>query len=114
MGKLAISHPLNHAGAILACALALAAGGCSSEDIQFNGGIFDMVGMSDSARAKANNGDPKIAERAPLVVPPTLDHLPAPGGGDQGTPDTQIAGIRDVDADKAASQAELERKQAAY
>ena len=113
MGKLAISRPLNHAGAILVCALALAAGGCSSEDIQFNGGIFDMVGMSDSARAKANNGDPKIAERAPLVVPPTLDHLPAPGG-DQGTPDTQIAGVRDYDADKTASQAELERKQAAY
>ena len=113
MGKQAIRHPLNRAGAILACALALAAGGCSSDDIQFNGGLFDMVGLSDEAKSKTIHGDPKVAERAPLVVPPTLDHLPPPGEA-QAAPDGVVAGVRDADATKAQSQAELERKQAEY
>ncbi len=72
MGKSAIFHPLNRAGTILACALALAAGGCGADDIQFNGGLFDMVGLSDEAKSKTPHGDPKMAERAPLVVPPTI------------------------------------------
>jgi hypothetical protein len=113
MGKLAIIHPLNRAGAILACALALTVGGCGSDDIQFNGGLFDMVGLSDEAKAKNSHGDPKMAERAPLVVPPSMNHLPPPGEG-QTAPDGQVAGVRDVDATKAESQAELERKQVAY
>jgi hypothetical protein len=113
MGKQAISHPLNRAGAFLACVLALAVAGCGTDDIQFNGGVFDMVGLSDSARAKSSNGDPKIAERAPLVVPPTMDRLPPPGEA-QSSPDGQVAGVHDADATKAQSEAELERQQAAY
>ena len=59
--------------------LAFAAGGCSMDDVQFNGGLFDMAGLSDSAKAKLKSGDPKVAERAPLVVPPSLERLPPPG-----------------------------------
>ena len=59
--------------------LAFAAGGCGTDDIQFNGGLFDMVGLSDAAKAKTKSGDPKVAERAPLVVPPSLQRLPPPG-----------------------------------
>src|SRR4051794_33258402 len=106
MGKPAMSHPLNRAGAILVCALALAVSGCGTDDVQFNGGIFDMVGLSDDAKAKNAHGDPKMAERAPLVVPPTMDHLPPPGEG-RSAPDGQVAGVRDADATKAESQAEL-------
>jgi hypothetical protein len=113
MAKLPIIHPLNRAGTMLLCALALAVGGCGTDDIQFNGGIFDMVGLSDDAKAKNSQGDPKVAERAPLVVPPSMDHLPAPGEG-QTAPDGQVAGVRDVDATASESKAELERKQAAY
>jgi hypothetical protein len=113
MGKPAMSHPLNRAGAILVCALTLLAAGCSADDVQFNGGIFDMVGLSDDAKAKNSHGDPKIAERAPLVVPPSMEHLPAPGEG-QAVQDGQVAGVRDADATVAESKAELERKQAAY
>ena len=83
------------------------------DDVQFNGGLFDMVGLSDSAKAKLKSGDPKIAERAPLVVPPSLERLPPPGEPAQ-APDQQLAAIQDPDAVKKASKEELERKQAEY
>ena len=93
----------------MAACVALGLAGCSSDDIQFNGGIFDAVGLSDAGKAKG--GDPKLAERAPLVVPPSLDRLPAPGEAAQ---PAQIADIKDPDAEKKLSQAELEAKQAEY
>ncbi len=98
---------------IVPLGLALGAAGCAMDDVQFNGGIFDAVGLSDSARAKSSSGEPKIAARAPLVVPPKLDNLPPPTEGQQ-PPAAQIAGIRDPDAAKQASKEELERKQAEY
>jgi hypothetical protein len=95
----------------LVCAgLTLALAGCGSDDVQFNGGIFDAVGLSDANKAKSST--PKVAERAPLVVPPTLDHLPAPGEAPNAP--EQIAGINDPDAAKAKSHAELEKQQAEY
>ena len=83
------------------------------DDVQFNGGLFDMVGLSDSAKAKLKSGDPQVAERAPLVVPPSLQRLPQPGEPAQ-APDEQLAAIQDPDAVKKASKEELERKQAEY
>jgi hypothetical protein len=91
----------------MAACLALSLAGCSSDDIQFNGGIFDAVGLNDTKKS----GDPKLAERAPLVVPPSLDRLPAPGAAPQ---PPQIADIKDPDAEKKLSQAEMEAKQAAF
>lgn len=91
----------------MAACIALGLAGCSSDDIQFNGGIFDAVGLNDTKKS----GDPKLAERAPLVVPPSLDRLPAPGEAPQ---PAQIADIKDPDALKKVSQADLEAKQAEY
>lgn len=49
--------------------------GCSGSDIQFEGKVFDAMGISGpAARAK----DAKMAERAPLVMPPQ-SQLPPPG-----------------------------------
>jgi hypothetical protein len=90
--------------------LALGAAGCSMDEVQFNGGLFDAVGLSDSAQQKS--GDPKIAERAPLVVPPTLDRLPPPG--EAAPQDSQIATIKDPDAEAKRTQAELEKAQQEY
>ncbi len=100
-------------GSVLAIplCLALGAGGCSMDEIQFNGGIFDAVGLSDAAKVKSS--EPKLAERAPLVVPPTLDRLPAPGEPAQAK-DSQLAAIQDPDALKKVSKEELQRKQAEY
>jgi hypothetical protein len=90
----------------------LAAAGCSMDEVQFNGGVFDAVGLSDSARAKSSSGEPKLAERAPLVVPPTVDNLPKPG--EEQAPAPALAAIKDADAVKQASKEERERQQAAY
>ncbi len=98
---------------LFALGLALGVAGCSADDVQFNGGIFDAVGLSDSARAKSKSGEPKLAERAPLIVPPTLNKLPQPGE-EQAPPGAQIAGIHDPDEAKKASREELERQQAEY
>jgi hypothetical protein len=82
------------------------------DEVQFNGGVFDAMGLSDSARAKSSSGDPKLAERAPLVVPPNLGNLPKPG--EEQTPAPALAAIKDPDAVKQASKEESERQQAAY
>lgn len=102
-------------GVILAVplCLALGAGGCSMDDVQFNGGIFDAVGLSDSAKAKLKRSEPQIAERAPLVVPPSLERLPAPGE-QPASQDQKLAAIQDPDEVKKVSKEELERKQAEY
>jgi hypothetical protein len=92
---------------IAACAAAFLAAGCSMDDVQLNGGVFDAMGLNDTKKS----GDPKLAERAPLVVPPSLDRLPAPG---EAPPPSQIAGINDPDAAKQKSREELEKQQAEY
>jgi hypothetical protein len=77
------------------------------DDVQLNGGVFDAIGLNDAKKTS----DPKLAERAPLVVPPSLDRLPAPG---EAPPPSQIAGINDPDAAKQKSREELEKQQAEY
>ena len=53
-------------------------GGCSGADsgVEFNGKIFDVVGMNSVGKKSA---EPRLAERAPLVPPPRTDALPTPG-----------------------------------
>lgn len=95
-----------------AALLALGSAGCSMDEVSFNGGIFDAVGLSDSARARSTSGEPQLAERAPLVVPPKLDKLPEPG---QAAPqDPRLAAIQDPDEQAKVSQEDLERQQAEY
>ena len=61
---------------VLACAL----GACSGADsgVELNGKLFDVVGLSGVGGKRS--GEPRLAERAPLVPPPRTDALPAPGG----------------------------------
>jgi hypothetical protein len=100
---------------LAACTLALGAAGCSMGDVQFNGGIFDMVGLSDSAKAKTSTGDPKLAARPPLVVPPALDRLPQPGEAQaEATQEAKLEALHDPDVGKQKSRQELEQQQAAY
>jgi hypothetical protein len=92
---------------IAACTVAFVVAGCSMDDVQLNGGVFDAMGLNDAKKT----GDPKLAERAPLVVPPSLDRLPAPG---EAPAPSQIAGINDPDAAKQKSREELEKQQAEF
>ena len=91
----------------------LALGGCGGvDDVQLNGKIFDAVGLSGNA---AKSAEPKVAQRAPLVIPPSLDRIPEPGKQpDAEAAQTTIAAIKDPDKVARASQAELEKQQAAY
>jgi hypothetical protein len=63
--------------AILATAFAamLTLGGCGG--VQFEGKVFDYMGLSD----KGQQADVKMAERPPLLLPPDTKALPQPGNG---------------------------------
>lgn len=64
--------------AALAAALAatLALGGCGG--VEFQGKIFDAVGLSGTG---APEPDVRMAERPPLLLPPNPKALPQPGSG---------------------------------
>jgi hypothetical protein len=59
--------------AAFACALALA--GCGG--VEFQGKVFDYMGLSGDRQ----HSDPQMADRAPLLVPPNVSQLPPPGPG---------------------------------
>ena len=53
----------------------LALGGCGG--IEFQGKVFDYVGLSGDRQQP----DPRLAERPPLLLPPDTKALPQPGSG---------------------------------
>jgi hypothetical protein len=93
--------------AVIPCALLLA--GCSADDVELNGKIFDAVGLNSKSKAT----EPKLAERAPLVMPPNVERVPEPGMPPEATA-TDVAALADPDRVAKTSQAELERQQAEY
>ncbi|MFT3732053.1 MAG: hypothetical protein QM780_11645 [Hyphomicrobium sp.] len=93
-----------------AAAITLLLGGCGGFDgVQLNGKVFDAMGLNGSSEPQ---GDPKMAVRQPLTIPPTTEALPPPGSGKADRP--TLADIQDPDKTKAVNQAELERQQAEY
>ena len=89
--------------AVIACALAL--GGCAADEVELNGKIFDAMGLN----AKSKTTEPKLAARAPLVMPPSPERVPEPGV----PPESQaadVAALQDPDAVAKTSRAELERQ----
>ncbi len=62
--------------ALLIVLVTLNLSGCGAGDVQFEGKIFEAVGLDGSLTGK--RPDPKVAERSPLVLPPAAD-LPEPG-----------------------------------
>ncbi|KAB2845690.1 MAG: hypothetical protein F9K44_16650 [Hyphomicrobiaceae bacterium] len=58
--------------------LALAVSGCGIDSgVEFNGKIFDAVGVGTNSEQKAREA--RIEPRSPLVPPPRTDRLPVPG-----------------------------------
>ena len=93
----------------LCAAVSLSLAGCGGFDgVQLNGKVFDAVGFNDTTP----KGDPKMAVRQPLVVPPGLESLPPPGSGKVDQP--SLAEIQDPDKKLKVSQAELEKQQDEY
>ena len=52
---------------------ALALGGCGG--VEFEGKLFDYAGLSGYGQKQ----DPRMTERAPLIIPPDTNRLPPPG-----------------------------------
>lgn len=94
---------------VLAVACAVGLAGCSADDVELNGKIFDAVGLN----TKSKSTEPKLAARAPLVMPPNPERVPEPGLPPEGQA-TDLAAIQDPDRKAKTSQAELERQQAEY
>jgi hypothetical protein len=68
-------------GFALAVAVGLVLSGCSEgSGFDLNGRVFDWMGISPAAVA-ARRDEPKLADRAPLVLPPDSTRLPVPGSG---------------------------------
>lgn len=94
-----------------AALLMMAFGGCSADDIEFNGGLFNAVGLGNANKAKKS--EPQMAARSPIVLPPNLERLPQPGEQQGGTA-ADVAAIDDPDKKLVVNRAELEKQQAAY
>jgi len=62
--------------AALGSAATLALSGCA-DGVELNGKVFDFLGISPAA-LEASRREPKLAERAPLVMPPDAKRLPDP------------------------------------
>jgi len=95
----------------LAAMAALAAVGLSacSDGVALEGKLFDWVGVSASALDQKTR-DPKMADRAPLVVPPNTARLPEPGSGKT----DNLTTLEDPELKKQAAAKERERLHLAY
>ena len=92
----------------LASTLVLA--GCGGIDgVELNGKVFDWLGVSAASQDKR---EPKMEDRAPLVVPPSLARLPEPGSGKAGS--EEVASLNDPELRKQAAARERQRLHEAY
>ena len=82
--------------------------GCSADDIQLNGKVFDAVGHEYGS--STNREAPKLKARSGIVVPPNLSILPEPGSGKAGEPGLEL---QDYDEKRIVSHDQLERQQQA-
>lgn len=103
-----ISRILKGLGLILAAAMLT---GCSAGDVQLEGKIFDALGVGGNQSSRET---PKLAQRTPLVVPPSLERLPPPGERPVNPQEDLLASINDPDLSKQVDEEELARQQAAY
>lgn len=94
--------------AALLAAVALTA--CSGTDVELEGKLFEMAGISNLTK---KSEAPKLQERTGIVVPPDLSKLPDPNQPPPVTTgDDVLASINDPDRAKIIDKAEMERRQA--
>ena len=99
-------------GAALAVAATLAVAGCGGVDgMELNGKMFDWLGISPAAQ-DARKTEPRLADRAPLVLPPDANRLPEPGSGQVAAP--AEGWPLDPEMKKLAQAKERERLHMAY
>jgi hypothetical protein len=94
--------------AALSCAALLS--GCA-DGVELNGKLFDWMGVSPAAQ-EARRYEPKLADRAPLVMPPDVNRLPEPGS--ERAPGPMMAWPDDAEQRKVREAQERERLHLAY
>lgn len=87
--------------------------GCGGLDgVEFNGKVFDAVGLTGALGKKE---EPKTEPRAPLVLPPASERLPEPGENTAAAPvQTAEAWPNDPDKQRQANEAAKKQAQAEY
>ena len=87
-------------------------GGCA-DSLEINSPLLNSLGVATGALGKTE--EPKLAPRAPLVIPPSTQRLPEPGQP-QATagPADDSAWPKDRDQQRVASAAEKKRQHTRY
>jgi len=88
--------------------LALPGCGGGLDGVEFQGKVFDAVGLTGALGKKE---EPKTEARAPLVLPPTKERLPEPGEV-RSVAAAQPAEAWPNDPDKRRAESEASKKQA--
>jgi hypothetical protein len=105
------SQRLKHFFGAIGTAATVVLGGCA-DGVELNGKVFDLLGVSPAA-LEASRREPKLAERAPLVMPPDANRLPDPGSA-PAAPTDQANWPTDPEQRKLAAAQERERLHLAY
>jgi len=109
-------RPRSVRAASLAAVMSLTAmlAGCGGTDVEFKGGLFDMVGLSELNNQKTIEA--KVPQRSGLVLPPENARLPEPGSAPQTTASLGGDAAWPVDPEeaKADKQAALRREHDAF
>src|SRR5262245_19922641 len=105
------SQRLKRVAGAVGTAASILLGGCA-DGIELNGKVFDLLGVSPAA-LEASRREPKLAERAPLVLPPSANRLPDPGSAPPPAND-QANWPADPEQRKLAAAQERERLHLAY
>lgn len=100
-------RPLKQLTLAATLGVALMASGCGFDGVELHGSMFDYMGISTGATAK--KGEPRLAERPGIVVPPKLDRLPPPGS-EQADAQPQEAWPDDPDQRRVAEARDLDRR----
>jgi len=111
-----MAHTLQQAkrriGPVVVVAALLGLPGCGGLDgVDFNGKIFDAVGLTG---ALGKRPEPKTEARAPLVIPPASERLPAPGEMAAVAPPADASWPNDPDKGKASKEEAQKKAQADY
>lgn len=107
-----ISHPSKHLTRLaVGLMAALAAGGCTMDDVELNGGVFDALGVGAN---QPKSAEPQLAARTPLVVPPSTASLPAPGVAPESTATDVTVALDDPDRKVVVSEAQKQKQQDEY
>jgi hypothetical protein len=101
-------------GVAIAISGAALLGGCA-DGVEVNSRLLDSVGLSTAALS-ASRPEPKLAQRAPLVIPPSTQVLPEPGAAAPPSPEVAAGAAwpKDKDQERVASAQDKARQHAQY